>query len=306
MTPDLANRISRLTLGTVQLGMDYGSFVPTSPPAHDAILQIFNNAIAGGVTCLDTAPAYGSSETAIGGWLAAATIADRRDRPFIVTKLSALEGIGDLDIGDEIRQRAQGSLARLRTDRLDGYLVHRAADLFRPGAADALRDLVDEELIGGFGLSVYEPAELEAALTIDGLALVQLPFNVFDRRFAESGLIARAADLDITVFARSTFLQGVAFLAPNKLPHMLSDLQTPLAQLHALAKSSGHPIAGLCLQAVLSEPGVASVVVGASRLDELNQSLAAAASEIDKGLLSAIRQLASGVDEALIDPRRWT
>ena len=146
---------------------------------------------------------------------------------------------------------------------------------------------------------------MEAALAIDGLAMVQLPFNVFDRRFAESGLIERAADCGITVFARSAYLQGVAFLAPDRLAPALSGLKGPLEGLHALTRSSGRPIAELCLQAALNEPGVASVVVGASRPQELDQSLAAATAKIDHGLLAELRRLASGVDEALIDPRRW-
>lgn len=254
-----------------------------------------------GVSALDTAAAYGAAETVVGDWL--------RERPgpapIVISKLAPLDDIDAAAIPGAIQDAVSRSRARLGIVRLDGYLVHRASDLHRPGVAEALRNLRRDGVIGAFGVSVYQPAELDAALAVDGVTLAQLPLNVFDRRFAVSGSIARAVEKGVTVFARSAFLQGVVFVEPRALPDALAGLRRPLEVLRSLAQAHDRSIAELCLQAVLGVAGVDSVVVGAARPEHLAQSVAAAANPIDAHLSSALETLAQDIDPSLIDPRKW-
>ena len=58
--------LSRLVLGTVQFGIKYGVANQTGKPQIHEVMDILQQAIEGGVNCLDTAPSYGESEEVIG------------------------------------------------------------------------------------------------------------------------------------------------------------------------------------------------------------------------------------------------
>ena len=72
-----------------------------------------------------------------------------------------------------VRTACADSRRRLGVNRIDGYLVHRSADIGRPGVAETRRALVKESAIGAFGASTYSPEELWMALAIPGLRIVQ-------------------------------------------------------------------------------------------------------------------------------------
>ena len=63
--------ISRFMLGTVQLGLNYGMANTTGKPSEEKAREILNAAYESGVTVLDTAAAYGTSEEVVGNYLKA-------------------------------------------------------------------------------------------------------------------------------------------------------------------------------------------------------------------------------------------
>jgi len=294
---------SPITLGTVQIGMAYGRVVKTVPPERETRREMLDMAIGRSVNCLDTAAAYGEAEATIGDWLR--TLEPAALRPTIVTKLAALQDPDAPDCPAAVRRRIQDSQARLGLGRIDGCLVHRPGDMLVPGVAETLRALVDEGSVGAFGVSVYDASELEHALTVEGVTLAQVPHSLFDRRIAQSGLLAECEARGITVFARSVFLQGVAFLKPDRLPAGLAALAPALASLNMLADRTGLPIAALCLGAALAEPGVSSVIIGASNPAELAANLEAGQTCLNPDLLAETYRIAAGLNEAALDPRRW-
>ena len=62
-------RFSRLMLGTVQFGLEYGIANVSGKPSFDRVCDILRAAYEGGVTALDTAAAYGTSEEVVGSAL---------------------------------------------------------------------------------------------------------------------------------------------------------------------------------------------------------------------------------------------
>lgn len=294
-----AEALSRITLGTVQFGMPYGKAKPTLPPDARALAATLDAALDGGITCLDTAGNYGDAESRIGGWLRG-----RRDRPLIVSKLPPVDR-PDEDVPGHVDTCLAASLAALGVDRLDGYLVHRADDLHRPGVADRLRAAVDDGRIRTFGVSVYEPRQLDRALAVAGIGAVQLPASVFDQRFADAGLIGRCADRGIVVFVRSLFLQGALFLEPDRLPPHLLPLQPAMRHLRAIAAEAGCPLASLALAAVLTLPGVTSAVIGVGSPQELCDNLAACKAMPPDEAAASARKAAGGLPDAILDVRRW-
>src|SRR5690348_4569556 len=82
MTVISGRPISRLTLGTVQLGVAYGAANVTGQPSAAEANRILAAAWDGGITCLDTAAEYGEAEARIGAWMATSG-----HRPIVISKL---------------------------------------------------------------------------------------------------------------------------------------------------------------------------------------------------------------------------
>lgn len=170
-----ANRsVSAIGLGTWQLGAEWGE---VSDAEADAILA---TAIESGIDFVDTADIYGQgrSETRIGRFLRGS-----RATVFVATKLGRSRDPGwphNFDL-DAMRRHAEGSRERLGVEALDLLQLHCVPEeVLRAGRIfDHLRALQQDGLIRAFGASVESSAEAKLCLAQDGLASLQIIFNVF-------------------------------------------------------------------------------------------------------------------------------
>lgn len=295
------DRLSKLTLGTVQLGMPYGYAVKTLPPSAAQRTLMLDTACRSGITCFDTAQAYGDSETVLGQWLDSPL--GKTQQPLLVSKFS---GIADAEPGASVRNAARRSLASLRRERIDAYLAHQPRDIHNPSVIRTLRALCAEGAIRSFGVSVYEPEQLEKALQIDGLSVVQIPASPLDKRFQENGLLQKCVDRGVTVFARSVFLQGVLLMPVDQLPATLKPAAPAIAALRALASEIDCPLASLILAAVLSMPGVRSTVVGMANQTQLMRNITAFENMPEQDAAKAALKICGSLPLDVLDPRRWT
>lgn len=301
-----SHRLSRLTLGTAQLGLRYGKVRPSVPPSDDDVAAIVGAAFAGGISCFDTARAYGEAERRLGAWLSSWD--DRSgDEPLVVSKLPVADNVPHGDAAAFVEREFAASCAALGVPHLAGYLVHRADDLQRPEIAEVLRALVDQGRIDAFGASVYTAEDARCALSVDGLGVLQGPLSVFDQRLADAGLVERCADLDIVFFARSVFLQGLVFTDPSALPPHFTAARDPLARLRGIAHELGASLAALALAAARASiaDGIGSLVVGVANLDELSDILAADKVDIPPEAVVAAWAAGRTLGPDILDPRRW-
>ena len=291
--------ISPLTLGTVQLGQDYGIANRSGMPGDDDANAVLDAAWNAGVHSLDTAHLYGLAEARIGTWMTT-----RGHRPHLITKVNKLGD--DLACAEKIHTSVSQSMLALNIDFLDGLMMHSAVDIFRPGSLNALGQLITEGTIGGFGISVYNPKDVDRALEVPGLSLIQGPFNVFDRRLETSGVLNRCAQAGVTVFARSVFLQGLFFLDPDTLPPYLAEAAQPLRQLHGFADELGRSVAEVALVAARDTPGVSSLVVGAERAEQIIEiAELAKTTPLSSEQREAVFQIGAGLPERIYHPGLW-
>ncbi len=286
-----------LSLGTASLGMDYGTVAPSRRPSDEAAEALLERAWALGVRTIDTARAYGSAEPRIGAWR------QRLGRnPFLVTKIPALPD----GVESKVLERSlQGSLEALRVDRVELCLLHRAADLHRPGVAARLRGFAEAGVIGGFGVSAYAAIDVEAALGVEGLVALQAPASLLDRRLIDTGLLTRARAQGVLVFARSVFLQGALFIAPDRLPSFLRPIAPTLTRLTSLAQCGGISLAALSLASLRASGAIDSVVIGASSADEIEADVHLAETKIEPALIDEACAAVRIDDTTCLDPRRW-
>lgn len=246
----------RLAIGTAQFGLGYGvANIRGRVPADD-VTAILSEARAAGCDTIDTAIAYGNAEAVLGD----AGVADFR----IVSKLPAVPD-DERDIAGWVRRSVEGSLQRLRVSRLHGVLLHRPQQLLTERGRElsaALEQLKGAGLtmkVGVSGGSAVELDDYAAALTVD---LVQVPFNLFDRRLLAGGRLERLVEGGVEVHVRSVFLQGLLVMGPAQRPPAFDRWAAYLAQYDAWLQQSGVSAIAACLRDALAQPGIARLVVG--------------------------------------------
>ncbi len=187
---------AELILGTAQFQSGYGIVRDSARANPSDGPDILKLAPSLGVTALDTAPAYGRAEDAIGQSGCGLPVHTKLD-----PKRSPAESLSQ-------------SLKDLRRDRVDVLYIHDSAEVFRPESCviDAASKLVGER-VGSLGASVYDLPEFEAAVDDPRIGVVQVPLNLFDRRLTRD-LIASASSTGTIVYVRSVLLHGILAADP--------------------------------------------------------------------------------------------
>ena len=149
--------ISKLTLGTVQLGMAYGIANKKGKPAESESFNILQTAIEGGVNSLDTSLHYGDAETVIGNYLLSS---QNNLQNLILTtkfKITPEKDLSKKDVERQIYDFVGHSLERLNIKKIPVYMLHNPEDMTLYGdvVPNTLNKLKKEGLIGMAAVSVY-------------------------------------------------------------------------------------------------------------------------------------------------------
>ena len=250
--------MSKLVLGTVQFGLQYG-VNSAGRPNEEAVKSILAEAAKGGISTLDTSSAYGNSEEILGESITA-------DENFkIVSKYPK----GETTVGEMFN----GSLNRLRIKKLYGYLLHHF-EVYKnnPKVWDEFVALKESGKVQKIGFSLYTPEELEFILNNkSSFDLIQLPFNIFDKKFLP--YMKQLHENGVEIHVRSTFLQGLFFKDRNALPDKLQPMRKYLLQLDEFSKKSGLSISEIALNYNLQNPYIDGVLIGVDNVEQLQTNL---------------------------------
>ena len=175
--------MSEIGLGCWQLGgADWGEV------SDDQALDTLRAAADAGVTFFDTADVYGlgRSESLIGRFLAERKAAHAKGHLFVATKLGRFSEPGwpkNFSL-ESFRTHTEASLKRLGIDALDLTQLHciPTEQLKRGEVFDWLRTLQKEGKIRHFGASVESVAEAMLCVRQEGLASLQIIFNIFRQK----------------------------------------------------------------------------------------------------------------------------
>ena len=301
---------TRLALGTVQFGLSYGITNSAGQVPEDEVSRLLNCAADAGITTLDTASLYGSSEAVLGRTMHSET----RHSPFrVITKTSKVApNDSAADAVARLEASFTTSLAHLGVSHVAGLMVHESDDLLGPhGDAlwAAMARLKTQGKAQKIGASIYSGAQIDALLARYPLDLVQIPTNALDHRLREGGQLTRLKAAGVEVHARSIFLQGLLLQKPEAIAPKFGALRDAIAALHhAFAFGALSPLSGL-IAAVLGHNDIDRLVMGVTRISELEEIIAAEqqASEVlarNPDVLNAL----SGIridDERILSPARW-
>ncbi len=286
---------SRLMLGTVQFGLEYGIANVSGKPSFERVCEIVRTAHEGGVTALDTAAAYGTSEEVLGDALERLGL---RDEMTVVSKVPPIDADTDAEAERFVEQTVLRSLQRLRLERLTVCLLHREDDFrFLP----LLEKLVGKGLIGGAGVSLDSGRFLGEA---GAARFIQLPYNVLDRRF--DAFWPTAQKNDIRLFSRSVYLQGLLLMPEAHIRPSLSEVIPIRRDLETVAREAGCTMAELCMRYALSNPAVASVLTGVDTVEQMRENLRLATlGPLSADVLGRVRECVPDLPESLVRPALW-
>ncbi len=204
-----------------------------------------------------------------------------------------------------LERNIETSRSKLRVSALDGYLLHSHSDWRRQSVRSALRTAKEQGQVHAVGVSAYDADDVLELLSIDRFDLLQLPFSIFDRRAEATGLLDRAQDQGILVFARSIFLQGLLFLDPSQLSPAFRAAAPQLEKLRSLAAEAGCDLTAIAIKAAEKADGVASAIVGFYSTEQVDQAASAIATSVDESVIAEAFKIAEALPEGLRDPRRW-
>jgi aryl-alcohol dehydrogenase-like predicted oxidoreductase len=285
---------SKLSIGTAQFGMTYGVANKFGKVHDENMVNILDEAHIAGIDSIDTAMVYGDAESRLGSCML--------DDWQIVTKLPPIPPNTE-EILDWVLKMVQGSLIRLQQAKLYALLLHRPNDLIGPhGKAlyKALLQLKAEGLVCKIGVSIYAEDELTDICSRYAIDLIQVPFNIFDRRIVSSGLLERLSLQGIEVHTRSSFLQGLLLMPLNIRPTKFQRWQNLWTLWDEwLLDNNISPLAA-CVRFALSQTGIDRVVIGVDNPEQFQEILAAA-----NGKMPEIPANLFSNDPNLINPAKW-
>jgi aryl-alcohol dehydrogenase-like predicted oxidoreductase len=168
--------VSSLGFGCMGLSFGYG-------PALEKqnAISLIREAYESGVTFFDTAEAYGAFNEELVG----EALAPMRDKVVIATKFGFKDGDSKAGMDsrpERIRQVADASLKRLRTDRIDLFYQHRVdPNVPIEEVAGTIKDLIREGKVGHFGLSEAGVQSVRRAHAVQPVAVLQSEYSLWWR-----------------------------------------------------------------------------------------------------------------------------
>src|SRR3979409_704281 len=291
--------VSKLCFGTMTFGDGRGLFKAISTVDQAGADDLVKTSIDGGINFFDTADNYteGESEKILGRSLKNLSIA-RKD-VVIATKVYSRVGPGRNDIGasrGHIMDGVEASLRRLQTDHIDLYQIH-GNDSVTPveETIRALDTLVQQGKVRYIGCSNWQAWKIAKALAISefkNLArfdTLQAYYSIAGRDL-EREIVPLLESEKVGLLVWSPLAGGLLsgkFSRTNQKPAdsrrteydfpvvdkertwKILDLMAPIAKAHGCSP------ARLSLAWLLARPVVTAVIIGAKRLDQLQDNLAA-------------------------------
>jgi aryl-alcohol dehydrogenase-like predicted oxidoreductase len=251
----MAPLTSRIAIGTVQFGLDYGISNNTGVVSPAEVSRLLAAASHFGIDTIDTARVYGNSESVLGK--------SGIDSLKVISKFMP-------NPDEPVWVSLKKSLEDLRLDSLYGYLSHSGEFLIsHPKVWLEMQELKKTGKVKKTGYSLYLPDHLKQLLERNMVPdIIQVQYNLFDRRFEP--YFSKLKELGTEIHTRSCFLQGLFFL--HTIDPFFKILEAPLQNLKNLFPDLGKRAAAL-MRFCLDNHAVDKIVIGVRSKEELIANL---------------------------------
>jgi aryl-alcohol dehydrogenase-like predicted oxidoreductase len=291
--------VSEICLGTMTFALGEGMWKSISGVEQNLADQLLKRSFDAGVNFVDTADVYTNGESEKTLAKAISNVGIARKDIVIATKAFGRTGPGRNDVGasrGHIMDAVEASLKRLQTDYIDLYQIH-AADTVTPleETLRALDTLVFQGKVRYIGCSNWYAWQLMKALGISEaknlakMDTLQAYYSIAGRDL-EREIVPLLKDQGTGLLVWSPLAGGLLsgkFSRENQKPEdsRRSSFDFPLVDkertwrildvLRPIAQAHNTGVATIALAWVLAKPFVTSVIIGAKRIEQLDQNLAA-------------------------------
>ena len=301
--------MSALGLGCMGMSQSFGP----NPGSREDMIALVRAAVERGVTFFDTAEVYGPF---VNEELVGEALAPLRDQVVIATKFGFAydeqgRSSGLTSRPERIRQVADASLRRLRTETIELFYQHRVdPDVPIEDVAGAVRELIDAGKVQHFGLSEASAATIRRAHAVQPVTAVQNEYSLWWRR-PEEEVLPTCAELGIglvpysplgrgfltgTIDASTTFDTGdIRAILPRFEAEARQANQALVDLLGRIAAAKGATPAQIALAWLLAQRPWIVPIPGTRRLSRLEENLAAAAVELTADDLAEIEAAAAQI-----------
>jgi len=297
---------SLFTLGTAQLGMEYGIANKTGKLNKKQAFRLLDEAVSLDILSFDTAYAYGTSEEILGQYFQQ----NQGLKPEIITKLKPLDinsHTSDKQAIQQLDESLSMSIERLKIEPIPVLLFHRYENLIWHNGF-LLKYLMQNDLVKMIGVSVSTPDEAASAIVMKGVSAIQLPTNLLDLRYLNKGIFELATQYKVQIFIRSIYLQGLLFLDTKNFPSSLHEAKFLIIKLKQFCvdyKISS--LKKLTFSFLKSISGNNRIVIGSETPKQIieNCNLMKSTKAMSKQLMSNLLEINTGLSDFILDPSYW-
>lgn len=296
------NILSKLSLGTVQFGLNYGISNKIGKPAQEEVNEIINFLEINGINSFDTAKGYGDSEIVLGNYFKN----KQNIQKYIVSKFESQHlQLEEKDFLIFIKD----SLKKLNINSLFGLLMHNSdfLDKWEKYYSCKVSVLKDQGIIKYFGVSIYSNKEFELALNNKDIDIIQVPFNIMDQRAHSRSWLKKAKENNKLIFIRSIYLQGLLLMNIEDIPKKLEDAKEDIKYIDNIANSLGISRNELCLSFVNTIARDAVILFGCETLEQAKENIKVFNSikKLDKNIIDKLINRFIDLDEKIYNPTKW-
>jgi len=289
--------LSKLSLGTVQFGLDYGVNNELGKPSQDNVNKIVEYVVSKGVNFLDTAQSYGNSEEVVG-------IASK---PF--DSLNIISKVKSEVFEKNLMNSVEISLKKLNVKSIFALLLHDSKLLANWKSEKNLKiqNLKNKKLIKYFGVSIYTKEDFELALNIDSINIIQIPYNIFDQRAIKESWFKRAKEKNKLLFIRSVYLQGLLLMNKDDASNKINNVGNYLDKLDYYCNKLKISRNELALSFVNTTCEESIILFGCDTLSQAKENIDIFNNikAIDKESLNELEKDFNNIDESIYNPGKW-
>lgn len=257
----------KITIGTAAFGIPYGINKNKNAVTSKEIKKIISLARKNYIHSYDTSPSYGISENILGKELYDIDIVSSKILKIKKNKITKDDIL-------KIDECFETTRLNLKKNNLDILYIHHPEDLIAEGSEYLYEWLNNKKLenkINKIGISVFFEKDLECIISKYKIDTVQIPLNLFDQRFLNSGLIDDLYSKNIDINVRSIFLQGLLMKEFDSLPPYFRNFTKEFNQLKKISKEYNQSIMNIALLFVLNIKKINKLIIGVKIEQQLQE-----------------------------------
>lgn len=286
------------------MGLDYGINNKTGKPTREMALSILDRALAQDIKIFDTAHAYGDAEEILGEFISSRNLYDKVS---IISKFKPeLNQDYIKDMGQAVETEIRKSLGKLKISCLDGYLLHDPKHIYNKEIVGSLQACQRKGLVKNIGVSIYNEEDAIYAVRSGKINYIQIPYSVFDQRLNKTDFFNIAKDNQVTVFARSIFLQGLVFMRDEEIPASLAEIKRYLAEFDAIINRYNLTRLQAALLFVYGNNYINYIVFGADNIKQIDNNIKIIKESVNyEECMSELKNRFGNINQNFISPNAW-